>query len=65
MNTNKQTDALVNELDNLIRRFRSEFDLNIYTITGILDAKKMELHIESDIDFEEDMDLNDEGDDII
>lgn len=60
MDNNEQSDAFMHELDNLISRFQSEFDLNIYTLAGILEAKKTELFIEVDVDFEEDMDINDE-----
>lgn len=43
MNINEQTDAFTGALDNLIDKFSREFDLNIQTIVGVLEDKKLEL----------------------
>tara|TARA_R110002110_G_scaffold120542_1_gene295792 strand:+ start:199 stop:405 length:207 start_codon:yes stop_codon:yes gene_type:complete len=60
MDYNEQTDALVMELDNLISRFGDEFDINNYTMIGVLEAKKMELLLDNDVEFLGDPDLLDE-----
>ena len=62
MNYNEQTDALVFELDNLIKRFQDEFEINTYTVAGILEAKKMDVILDASVDFESDMDADDPGD---
>lgn len=41
MDINDQTDAFCNELQNVVMRFRDEFDLNHATIVGVLDIVKM------------------------
>jgi hypothetical protein len=61
MNYNEQTDALVFELDNLIKRFQDEFEINTYTVAGILEAKKMDVILDASVDFESDMDADDPG----
>jgi len=43
MNINEQTDAFTGALDNLIDKFSREFDLNVQTIVGVLEDKKLEL----------------------
>jgi len=43
MNYNEQTDAFYIELSSLIKRFTSEFDLNMSTIIGVLEEKKHDL----------------------
>lgn len=52
MDINEQTDALTFALDNLVEQYLKEFDLNIQTITGVLEAKKIELLSNKDIYFE-------------
>ena len=47
MNYNEQTDALYIELSTLIKRFTSEFDLNISTIIGVLEEKKLGLILQT------------------
>ena len=63
MNYNEQTDALVFELDTLIRRFQDEFDINSYTVAGILDAKRLDVLLETGVAFEADAELDEEVDD--
>ena len=45
MKYDMQADALYIELSNIINRFVEEFDLNPYTIVGVLDAKKTDILI--------------------
>ena len=52
MNIDEQTDALTIALDNLIEQFQREFDLNLQTIAGVLEDKKLELLTGKDIYFE-------------
>jgi hypothetical protein len=59
MNYNEQTDALVMELDTLIRRFLDEFDINTYTVAGILEAKKFDVLLDTGVDFVADEELTD------
>jgi hypothetical protein len=54
MNINEQTDALTIALDNMIEQFQREFDLNLQTIAGVLEDKKLELLTGKDIYFEMD-----------
>lgn len=61
MNNDEQVDALVVELDKLISRYRAEFDLNLHSIVGVLEEKKMSLllgeemlHFESEIELDDD-----------
>jgi len=60
MNYNEQSDALVIELENLIRRFQDEFDINPYTVAGILDSKKLDVLLDAGVDFVADQELEDE-----
>jgi len=39
----EQTDAFTFELDSLVDRYMRDFDINIYTIVGVLEAKQKEL----------------------
>lgn len=57
MNINEQTDAFSMALDNLVEQFLREFDLNLQTISGVLEDKKLELLTGKDIYFE----VDDEG----
>jgi len=54
MNIDEQTDALTIALDNLVDQFQREFDLNLQTIAGVLEDKKLELLTGKDIYFEVD-----------
>ena len=66
MNLDDQADALYIELSNLINRFSDEFDLNLYTIVGVMDAKKMEVMMDAGLQLEdgfEDEDEETDGDD--
>ena len=58
MNNNEQTDMFVIALDNLVDRFTREFDLNLYTLAGVLDEKKIELLTNKDIYFDSDLDVD-------
>ena len=60
MNINEQTDAFLFELQNVVNRFRAEYDLNHATIVGTLEIVKMDYLIEGDeVEFIDDMDDND------
>ncbi len=48
MNINDQTDTFQYELAKLIYRFKSEYDLNDYTIAGCLDFAKLSVLTETD-----------------
>jgi len=48
MDINEQTDTFQYELFKLIHRFRSEYDLNDYTIAGSLDFAKLSVLTETD-----------------
>ena len=48
MNINAQTDTLQYELAKLVYRFKSEYDLNDYTIAGCLDFCKLSVLTETD-----------------
>lgn len=66
MNLDDQADAFYIELSNLINRFSDEFDLNLYTIVGVMDAKKMEVMMDAGLQLEdgfEDEDKETDGDD--
>ena len=56
MDFNEQTDAFTFELDNLVDRYINDFDINIYTILGVLEAKQQELISRGTINFEIDPD---------
>ena len=65
MDINDQTDAFCNELQNVVMRFRDEFDLNHATIVGVLEMIKMEYLLESnsmDVEFDMDDDFWDDDD---
>ena len=63
MNINDQTDAFLFELQAVVNRFHTEFDLNHATIVGTMEMLKLDYLTSSDIDFESDIDLQDEIDD--
>lgn len=60
MDNNEQTDAFLFELQNVVNRFHTEFDLNYATIIGCLEMVKLDYLTEpnSDVEFEADDDLN-------
>ena len=61
MNINDQTDTFQYELAKLIYRFKSEYDINDYTIAGCLDFAKLSVLTETD-DVIFNPDLSDEED---
>lgn len=64
MNLDDQADAFYIELSNLINRFTDEFDLNLYTVVGVMDAKKMEVMMDVGLQLEDGFEDEDEdGDD--
>ena len=48
MDINEQTDTLQYELAKLVYRFKSEYDLNDYTIAGCLDFCKLSVLTDTD-----------------
>jgi len=48
MNINDQTDTFQYELAKLVYRFKSEYDLNDYTIAGCLDFCKLSVLTDTD-----------------
>ena len=66
MTNNDQTDALMFDLDNLIRRYQQEYDLNDQTIVGVLEFAKLTVLTDAEIIFSmEDIDEDDGLDDLI
>ena len=51
MDNNSQTDALMFDLDNLIRRYQQEYDLNDQTIVGVLEFAKLTVLTDAEIIF--------------
>ena len=41
MNTYEQIDAFHYDLTNLINRYKAEFDIDLHTIVGVLEDKKI------------------------
>ncbi len=63
MNINEQTDQFLFELQNVVNRFRAEYDLNHATIIGTLEIVKMDYLVDGDeIVFEDDMSGEEEDD---
>jgi len=63
MNINDQTDTFQYELAKLVYRFKSEYDLNDYTIAGCLDFCKLSVLTETDdVIFNPDLSDNEEED---
>ena len=61
MNINEQTDTFQYELAKLVYRFKSEYDLNDYTIAGCLDFCKLSVLTETDdVIFNPDLSDNEE-----
>jgi hypothetical protein len=66
MNNNDQTDSFMFDLDNLIRRYQQEFDLNDQTIVGALEFAKLTVLTDAEIIFSmEDIDEDDDLEDFI
>ena len=66
MNNNDQTDSFMFDLDNLIRRYQQEFDLNDQTIVGALEFAKLTVLTDAEIIFSpEDIDEDDDLEDLI
>ena len=66
MDNNSQTDSFMFDLDNLIRRYQQEFDLNDQTIVGALEFAKLTVLTDAEILFtvdEEDV-LDPDDDDL-
>lgn len=62
MNLDDQADAFYIELSNLINRFTDEFDLNLYTVVGVMDAKKMEVMMDVGLEMGDEMNEDPEAD---
>jgi hypothetical protein len=56
----EQTDAFRIDLDNLIYKYIDEYDINTITMIGALQEKIIELSDEGNVEFESDIDLDDE-----
>ena len=56
----EQTDAFTFELDNLVDRYLRDFDINTYTVIGVMEAKQVELMTQGDVTFTDDTDDNDD-----
>ena len=66
MDQNNQTDSFMFDLDNLIRRYQQEFDLNDQTIVGALEFAKLTVLTDAEIIFSpEDLDEDDGLEDLI
>ena len=66
MDQNNQTDSFMFDLDNLIRRYQQEFDLNDQTIVGALEFAKLTVLTDAEIIFSpEDLDEDDGLEDFI
>ena len=64
MDNNSQTDSFMFDLDNLIRRYQQEFDINDQTIVGALEFAKLTVLTDADILFSPDDVLDPDDDDI-
>ena len=66
MDQNNQTDSFMFDLDNLIRRYQQEFNLNDQTIVGALEFAKLTVLTDAEIIFSpEDLDEDDDLEDFI
>ena len=66
MNNNDQTDSFMFDLDNLIRRYQQEYDLNDQTLVGALEFAKLTVLTDAEIIFSpEDLDQDDDLEDFI
>ena len=57
-----QIDLFNNDLQNLIYRYKSEYDLHDETLIGCIEASKLLVIDSFTIDFEDDIDLDNDGD---
>ena len=64
MDNNTQTDSFMFDLDNLLRRYQQEFDLNDQTIVGALEFAKLTVLTDADILFSPEDVLDPDDDDI-
>jgi hypothetical protein len=63
MNKYEQIDAFHYDLTNLINRYKAEFDIDLHTIVGVLEDKKISMLLGEDlVDFSADDDLLEEED---
>ena len=63
MDRYEQIDAFYNDISNLINRYKAEFDIDIYTIVGVLEDKKISMMLGDElVDFSSDDDLLEEED---
>tara|TARA_R100001198_G_C5229173_1_gene208899 strand:- start:1330 stop:1536 length:207 start_codon:yes stop_codon:yes gene_type:complete len=58
-----QIDLFNNDLQNLIYRYKSEYDLHDETLIGCIEASKLAVMDSLTIDFGSEIDLDDEEDD--
>ena len=63
MDNNHQTDSFQFDLDNLIRRYQQEVDINDQTIVGALEFAKLTVLTDADILFSPDDVLDPDEDD--
>ena len=60
MDRYEQIDAFYNDLGKLINRYKAEFDIDMYTIVGVIEDKKISLLLgEESVEFEADEDILD------
>lgn len=57
-----QIDLFNNDLQNLIYRYKSEYDLHDETLIGCIEASKLSIIDSFTIEFESDIDLDNEED---
>ena len=63
MDKYEQIDAFHYDLTNLINRYKAEFDIDLHTIVGVLEDKKISMLLGDDlVDFSADDDLLEEED---
>lgn len=63
MNRHEQIDAFYNDLTALVKRYTAEFDIDMYTIVGVLEDKKVGLLLgEESVEFLADEDILDTDD---
>lgn len=60
MDRYEQIDAFYSDLGKLINRYKAEFDIDMYTIVGVIEDKKISLLLgEESVEFEADEDILD------
>ena len=63
MDRYEEIDAFYNDISNLINRYKAKFDIDIYTIVGVLEDKKISMMLGDElVDFSSDDDLLEEED---